>query len=306
MSGARGARPDDSQANEIARYGDSFELPVRSIPFANKPSPHTTFQDIQALIGLIETLSREGAAGIVVTHGTDTLEDTAFVLDVSLSLKIPVVMTGAMRAADQVGADGPANLLAALRLAAMPGISDYGILAVLHDQIHAARLLSKSSGSAVGAFSSPGFGPLGLIVEGHPQVMMRPRPLPKVKWQALPPEVVVLTVGMAQEPMCLERVRSLPPAGVVIAGLGGGHVPETWIAPLTQLAEELPCILASRCVIGDVLRSTYAYPGSEMDLLKRGLISAHGLSASKARLLLSLLLAGGATKSEIKDTFDAV
>jgi L-asparaginase len=262
-----------------------------------------TFDDARALADLIERLAGE-CRGIVVTHGTDTLEEMAFLLDFSVTCETPIVVTGALRPADNPGADGIANLLGALRVAGSEAARECGVLVVLNDEIHAARFVSKQDTSNLSAFSSPGFGPIGRIAEDRPLLVFRPLRSARIAWRQPPPEVGLLTVGFSDH-FGLRRWVEDPPAGLIIAGVGGGHVPESWVEPLEALARRIPCILASRCPAGPALRGTYGYPGGERDLIGRGLLSAGTLSAAKARILLAVLLSAQAEREAIRATFEA-
>jgi len=303
MAGDVGAQPDSTRESEIVDAVKALAGNITVFRANNKPSPHVTFEDVRHLADLITRLAQTDAQGIVITHGTDTLEDVAIALDLSIDVEIPVVITGALRPADHPGADGAANLVAAVRVALHPSTGK-GVFVVVHDEIHAARFVMKQHASAAGAFASPGLGPIGWLSEGSPYLMLRPPQSPTIAWRRTPSEVVVVTPGLAQEATSVHRLLASPPAGVIVAGLGGGHVPVGWIEPLEQLAGMIPCILSSRCMAGGSLRSTYSYAGSERDLLSRGLISGGAMQASKARILLALLLAADIPLEQIKKTFE--
>jgi L-asparaginase len=302
MRGSSGAVPDVETntviRKAIADSGITADIYITSC----KPSAHMTFDDAREVADLIERLANEGR-GIVVTHGTDTLEEMAFILDISLSCEVPVILTGALRPGDQPGADGFANLLSALRVACSREARNCGVLVVLNDEIHAARFVSKQDTSSLSAFQSPGFGPIGRIAESLPRLVLRPSRSKPISWRRSPPEVGLLTVGFSDQ-FGLRRWLDDPPAGLVVAGVGGGHVPEHWVRPLEALAHLIPCILASRCPAGAALQTTYGYPGSERDLIGRGLLSTGLLSAAKARILLSILLSADYKSDEIRATFD--
>lgn len=303
--GGAGAAPSDQVAQELIALAGAAGAPVKAHTFAGKPSPHLSFADIRALADLVAQVAAEGARGVVITHGTDSLEETAFILDLTLDLPVPVVLTGAMRTADQPGADGPANLRAALAVAAAPQARGCGVLAVLNDEIHAARFVTKTSSFSTDTFASPGLGPVGWVAEGQARVMARPQRGSTIPWREASGEVALVTAALDLSEKAITRLLADPPAGLVVAGFGAGHVPLAWVEPLTTLAARIPCVLASRCVAGGALTATYGYPGSERDLIGRGLIPAGPLSAVKARILLSLLIASGADPSQIRAAFAA-
>ena len=178
-------------------------------------------------------------------------------------------------------------------------------LVVMSDEIHGARFVRKSHTSSTGAFVSPGFGPLGLVVEGDPRIRGVGR-----TGLSLPAgpgvtdvRVGLITVAMGDDGALLRRAGDLFD-GLVIAGLGAGHVPATMVPVVAEQAARIPVILSTRTGAGPVLRHTYGYPGSERDLLDRGLIQSGFLDPAKARVLLTLLLATGADRERITDALD--
>lgn len=248
----------------------------------------------------------EGACGVVVTQGTDTLEETAFLLDLLLDLPAPVVVTGALRNAELPGADGAANLLAAIRVAAAPAAAGLGVLVVMHDEIHAARFVRKAHTHKPSAFASPAAGPLGWIAEDRVRIVLRlAGSAPRIAWSGAAPDVPLITMGFGATAAGFARLVQDPPAGLIIAGFGVGHVPAALAGQIGALASEIPVVLASRVGSGDIFHGTYGHPGSERDLIGRGCIPAGYLDAPKARILLTMLLADGADRARVARTFFA-
>lgn len=239
--------------------------------------------------------------------GTDTLEEVAFALDVLTFGAAPVVVTGAMRAPSAAGADGVRNLQSAAVIALAQETREAGVLVAFADEIHDPFYVQKSSSLRVAAFASPGFGPLGYLIEGVPVVRRRShhhRLLPAA-FDFRPGRVPVLTCALGSSEL-LHALSEETLDGLVIAGFGGGHVPPDWIEPVTHLARRVPVVLASRVPEGPVLRRTHAFAGSEIDLLERGLMPAGFLGPLKARLLLSLGIGAGRTRSELAACFAAL
>lgn len=234
----------------------------------------------------------DGAEGVVLVQGTDTIEETAYLVDLHWGRPEPVVVTGAMRSPAAPGADGPANLLAAALVAADRGSRDLGALVVLADEVHAASRVRKGDSLAPSAFSSA-FGVLGRVHEGTVTYAGRLR-----RWPALPPpvpgrdpRVALLETHLGDDGRLLRLVCEDGYDGVVVAGFGVGHVSADMAEAVARAAEQLPVVLATRTGSGPVLRQTYGFVGSEQDLLARGVVPAGWLDARKARLLLWSLLA---------------
>jgi len=304
--GAGGAVPALSGEQLVAAVPElsdpTFGLEVHS--FRQLPGASLGVDDVLKLAALVEQLVEGGVAGVVVTQGTDTIEETAYLLDLVYTGSAPVVVTGAMRNPSMAGADGPANLLGAVRVAASPQARGLGCLVVLNDEIHAARYVRKTHSTDTGAFASPNTGPLGRVVEGMPRILAAPRsrhPLGKVPFDAAV-RVALVTLTLGDDGQLLRSIDERF-GGLVIAAFGAGHVPATVAPLLGELAGRLPVVLASRTGAGPVLRITYGFPGSEQDLLGRGLISAGFLDPLKARVLLQLLLMQGADRTAIREAF---
>jgi len=265
-------------------------------------SSQLQFQHIEGLAAAIQALeAHQDHAGVIVTQGTDTLEETAFALDRLLSVSFPVVVTGAMRNPSLPGADGPANILAASLVATSEAAQGCGVLVVLNDEIHAARFVRKMHTSLPQAFASPLNGPIGWLSENRVHIMVRPAPMPPVNPSTAPASAVVplVKVGLGENGEVVQAMLKQGGfAGLVVEGTGGGHVSETMANVLEEAVKTMPVVFASRCGSGVTLSQTYGYPGSEIDLLRRGLISAGWLDGVKARVLLSLLLRHGTTSRD--------
>ncbi|MEV5976107.1 asparaginase [Streptomyces sp. NPDC052114] len=267
------------------------------------PSSSLTVEDVADLAERVDAASAAGH-GVVVVQGTDTLEETAFLLDLARTPRTPVVVTGAMRRPDLPGADGPANLAAALAVAADPGCADLGVLVVLADEIHAARHVRKTHTTSVATFASPGAGPLGRVVEGRARIALRPAAPTVARPLSLrgPARVALVTLALGDRGELLDAVDARF-GGLVVTAFGAGHVPTWLVEPLAALAARIPVVLASRTGAGPLLAETYKGPGSEYDMLGRGLLPAGDLDAPKARLLLHALLADGAGHAQVADAF---
>src|SRR5215469_12902174 len=283
-----GVSPALSAADLVAAVPglSGIEAELRTVDFRRKPGASLSFTDLFELADAISGAFRKGCTGVVITQGTDTIEEVAYALDLLLP------------------ADAPANILAAARVAASRGACGLGCLVVLNDQIHAARWVQKTHTASTTAFASPGRGPLGDVSEGrvhipvalrHRSPAIRPDPAKSVR-------TGIATVALGDDGTFIEAMAEHVD-GLVIAALGAGHVPAGAVPALGRLTERIPVVLASRTGAGPVHDRTYSFPGSERDLLTRGLISAGYLDPLKARILLQLLIASGADTARVRKTF---
>ncbi len=281
---------------------------LEAVTFRQLPSGDLVLADLITLATEITDRFNAGAtAGVVITQGTDTIEETSFALDLLVPDVRPVVVTGAMRNPTLAGPDGPANLLAAVQVAMSREATGLGTLVVFNDEIHAARFVRKTHTSNPATFHSPSAGPLGWIVEGRPRIAFRPCALegiPLVGNEV--PAVGLLRVTLGDDGRMIERIEALGFAGLVLEGLGGGHVPARMAPLLGNLATRMPVVLASRTGGGEILRESYGFAGSERDLLSRGLISAGVLDGLKARILLSLVLHADSDLEAVRQRFEKV
>jgi L-asparaginase len=304
---ARGVQPRLSAEDLIASVPElSRVAQVEAESFRQLPGAHLTFGDVAALAGRIADETAGDVAGVVVTQGTDTLEETAMLADLLLDVEQPVVMTGAMRNPTLPGADGPANLLAAVQVAASGKARGMGVLVVLNDEIHAARFVGKRHSTLPSAFRSV-VGPIGWVTEGEPRIPVALRP-----WITLAREPVkkahvgLVTVCFDDDGQVLAGAAAGGLDGLVVEALGGGHVPGTLAEPLGEVAARIPVVLASRTGQGENLRRTYSFPGSETDLLDRGLIPGGWFDGPKARVLLAALLRAGYGTAAVRETFESL
>lgn len=269
------------------------------------PGASLTIADLIDTFDAIEAQLDAGADGVVITQGTDTIEETSYLLDLLHRRPEPIVVTGAMRNPSLAGADGPANLLAAVVTAASPEARELGCLVVMADEIHAATRVRKTHSSSLTAFASPTGGPLGYVTERSAYLMNKPPrrlTLPVPAASAAQPRVGLYTATLGDDgaliPAFAEHLD-----GLVVAAFGVGHVPEPWVPQLAAVTARIPVVLASRTGAGLTAVETYAFPGSESDLIAHRMIPAGRLDPHKSRLLLHLALASGVSRDELDNIF---
>ena len=287
QNGVSGAVPSlDADALVEAVPGLAGLADLRCETLVNVGSANLSFAQIQDLC--CRALD-EACEGIVVTQGTDTLEETAFLASLIYEGSKPLIFTGAMRTPAQLGADGPANLYdAVLSACALEG----GVYVVMNKEIHDPWHVSKTHTNDLSSFQSPGYGPVGRICEGAVQLDLHEQPAPLgLAADFSPRPVALLQAGLDADTRQLEQVEKLGYEGLVIEAYGAGHLSENWADCAADISKRIPVVLASRCGAGPVLERTYGYKGAEMDLIKRGLVPAGNIRGRKARILLSVLLA---------------
>ncbi|MBA3671932.1 MAG: asparaginase [Gemmatimonadaceae bacterium] len=259
------------------------------------PGPHMTVALMWEVRNrVVALLARDDVDGVVVTHGTDALEECAYLTARSFTCDKPVVFTGAMRTASDVGWDGPANLLDAVRAAASPESRGQGTLVCLGERIHSALEVTKTHTEARDAFESPGLGALGEIDGGR--VFYR-RALLHVPPPLAPPEpaepVDIVHVWAGADARLIDASRSTGARAVVVAAMGRGNVPPLFLEGIVRCVEaRVPVIVTSRALRGRV-GPTYGYPGGGRRVLDAGAIFAYGLRPSQARIDAMLALGGG-------------
>jgi L-asparaginase len=254
-----------------------------------------------------DALTQPDVDGVVVTHGTDTLEETAFLVDLTLRAHRPVVLVGAMRSPNELSADGPRNLLNAVRVAAAPEARDAGAVVAMGDEIHAARWVRKLDSGLASAFSSPRRGPIGRVTPSSLDLpWVPPRGFTVDPPEELQHEVPIVSGYPGMNAAVIDAVVDASgAAGLVIEGTGSGNVPGGAVAGIRRAIDlGLPVIAATR-VPGGAGRSGYGSPGGGEELRELGVVGAGPLSSGKARLLLMALLANGLSADAAAREFEA-
>lgn len=264
---------------------------IEPINFSKLPGPHIDplmMMDIQKLV--VETLERKDIAGVIITHGTDTLEETAYLLDLTINCEKPVVVVGAMRNSSELGYDGPSNLASAVCTVISPDAKNKGVLVVMNNEVNAASEVTKANTLRLNTFKSLEFGALGIVdndkVIFHRQIVDR---------QHIPAKTIVSNVDLIK---CVAGIDSklvkycvdTGAKGIVIEALGRGNVPPDMLEGIEYaLTNNVVVVMVSRCPTGRVL-DTYGYEGGGRQLRNLGVILGGDLPGQKARIKLMLTL----------------
>ena len=296
-SGAVVTSPDNPM-NHVPNPLEGIQ--VHALDFCNLPSPHIKPKH---MLALYQKIKEEAANydGVVITHGTDTLEETAYFLDTMEVPHMPIVLTGAMRSSNELGSDGVYNYLSALRVASDDRAADKGVLVVMNDEIHAAKYVTKTHTTNVGTFQTPTHGPLGLIMKQ--EILYFKTAEPRVRFdldhiQGLVP-IISAYAGMTDELIDMLDLEQLD--GLIIQAFGAGNIPKETAQKLESLLQKgIPVALVSRCFNG-IAEPVYAYQGGGVQLQKSGVFFVKELNAQKARLKLLIALNAGLTGQDLKD-----
>lgn len=269
------------------------------------PSPHITPEDMLKVKKRIEKVMTEDEAdGVVITHGTDTLEETAYFLDITLNPTIPIVLTGAMRPTNEIGSDGVRNLQNAVWTAMSEEAKDKGVLVVMNEEIHSARYVTKTHTTNIATFRTPTFGPIGIVSK---QSVMFYQKIVKEEFfdiDHLSKKVYLLKAYTGMDSLLLDALADHNVDGVVIEALGAGNLPPATLEGLERLlAKDIPVVLTSRAFNG-VAQDIYAYEGGGKHLKELGVIFAAGLNGPKARIKLLAVLEQTTDLFEIATIFE--
>ncbi|TCU65200.1 asparaginase [Tissierella praeacuta] len=272
---------------------------IEVINYANIPSPHITPSMMMEIADLVkQTITRDDITGVIVTHGTDTLEETAYLLDLIIKTEKPIVVVGAMRNSSELGYDGSSNLSAALCTAISNKARNKGVLVVMNNEVNAASEVTKTNTLSLDTFKSPEFGPLG-IVDNDEVIFYRDI----ISHQFIDTNIIEEKVGLIKsvpgmESDILDFYINSGYKGIVIESLGRGNLPPQMIPGIKKaISQNIPVVMVSRCPTGRVLDS-YGYEGGGKHLRELGVIFGGNLPGQKIRI--KLMLALGSTKDMYK------
>jgi L-asparaginase len=293
--------------DEIMRMVTGIEkfAEVESYTFSNVPSPHMSPKDMMDLSKYIKNLiEKPDISGVVVTHGTDSLEETAYLLDLTLKTDKPIIVTGSMRSGSELGYDGPANLAASICTAISDEARGRGVLVCLNDELNCASEVTKANSMKLNAFTSPDFGPIG-IVDNNEVIFYRD----SLKKQHIETETIETKVDLIK---CVSGLDSRlirfcineGDRGLVIEGMGRGNIPPDMVDGVREAIEKgIAVVLVSRCFEGRVL-DTYGYHGGGKELRNMGVIFGDNLPGQKARIKLMLALSKTDNIEKVREIFE--
>jgi L-asparaginase len=275
------------------------------INFARLPGPHWTPGRMMELARAAkEKLAGEKIAGVVITHGTDTLEETAYLLDLVLDEEKPVILVGAMRNSSELSWDGPANLRSAVRVAIDGQARGLGVIVAMSDQLIAAAEVIKTHTESTDTFQSRDFGPLGLVDKDRVIVMRKPFEREHILTDKIEERVDVIKMYAGADGRFINFAIDDGARGLVIEALGRGNVTPAAMPAIERAIEAgVPVVITSRCPRGRVL-DTYAYEGAGKQLRKMGAILGGMLTSASARIKLMLALGAGWSVEKVRESFE--
>ena len=266
-------------------------------------SPQITEREMLGIKNRIEEAVQEGYDGVVVTHGTDTLEETAYYLELTLDVNIPIVITGAMRSSNEIGADGLANLRSSLVVVTDEESSDKGVLVVMNDEVHTATYVTKTHTTNVATFQTPTFGPIGLVSKNNVIYFQKLVKEEHYEVNTTEKKVYLLKAYAGMDGKLINAVCDLGADGLVIEALGAGNLPPQTVSAVRNcIKKSIPVVFVSRAFNG-VTQDVYDYEGGGKRFQQDGVIFTTGLSGQKARVKLMILLEAGISFEKLRELF---
>jgi L-asparaginase len=301
-----GAVPHYSGSELIEKIPEARNLAeIECYDFGKYPGPHITPDLMFQLSKKIKEFVEKGNyRGIIVTHGTDTLEETAYFLDLTIKTPVPIVLIGSMKNSSEPDWDGPRNLVDAIHICLNDNTRNLGVLVCLNGEINAASEVTKTYTEEIDSFHSLDFGSLGFVQNGRVIINRLPRKLEIIDADKINTNVDMLTVYAGMNEKFFKFSADSGVEGIVVEALGVGNVPPAAFEGIKYAVEKnIPVVLVSRCPAGET-EDIYSYPGAGKWLHSIGVIFAEYLNGQKARI--KLMLALGVTKDykQLKKMFE--
>ena len=277
---------------------------VEAYTFSSMPSPHMTLETMLKLSKFTtELVEREDIDGVVITHGTDTLEETAYLLDLTVRTKKPVVVTGAMRSGSELGYDGPFNLATSICTAISDEAVGRGVLVCFNGELNSASEVTKANSMALNAFRTPNFGPIGIVDNDNVIFYRDANYSEKYDVSEIKKQVALIKCVVDMDSSYIDYLIEKGCGGIVIEALGRGNVPPKMVDGIKKATElNIPVVVVSRCFEGRVFES-YGYEGGGKQLKDLGVIFGDTLPGQKARIKLILAINSGMNIHEIARAF---
>lgn len=291
--------------SEIPELSKIKDAKIDIVEFSNIPSPHMTPKYMWNLSRMIDKILDDSeVVGVVVTHGTDTLEETSYLLDLTLRNEKPVVCTAAMRNIGELGTDGPRNVYSSVLTVLSPQSYGMGVMVCLNDEIHAAREVTKTYTSNVATFDSPGYGPLGIVDEDTVIFFRKSLTREKIFVEKIEEKIALIKTFTGDQGEFLRLVPQLGYKGIVLEGFGRGNVPPLVADAVEEVVKmNIPVVVTSRCFKGRVY-PVYGYKGGGADLRKRGAIMSEHPIGQKAKIKLMVVMGKTQNIDEIRKYFE--
>ena len=277
---------------------------IEAYTFSSMPSPHMTLETMLKLSKFTtELVEREDIDGVVITHGTDTLEETAYLLDLTVKTKKPVVVTGAMRSGSELGYDGPFNLATSICTAISDEAVGRGVLVCFNGELNSASEVTKANSMALNAFRTPNFGPIGIVDNDNVIFYRDANYSEKYDVSEIKKQVALIKCVVDMDSSYIDYLIEKGCGGIVIEALGRGNVPPKMVDGIKKATElNIPVVVVSRCFEGRVFES-YGYEGGGKQLKDLGVIFGDTLPGQKARIKLILAINSGMNIHEVARAF---
>lgn len=302
----KGAIPALS-GNEIMEKVTGIEnlAEIENINYGNFPGPHITPDKMMELVNMTRSLlCRDDISGVIITHGTDCLEETAYFLDLCIDSEKPVVVTGAMRNSSELGYDGPANLAASICTVCAKESMNKGVLVVMNDQVNAADEVTKTHTLSLDTFQSMDFGPIGIVDQDQVIYYRNRNNRQLIQGHKIENRVALIKTYSGIDEAIMNYYIENNYKGIVIEAMGRGNVPPNMVGGIKEaISKNIPVVIVSRCPKGRVLDS-YGYEGGGRQLRNIGVILGDNLSGQKARIKLMLILGQTENMTKVKGMFE--
>ncbi len=301
-----GAVPRYSGEELLEKIPQAKELAdITCYDFGKYPGPHMTPELMLKLSNTVkELIKNKEYSGVVITHGTDTLEETAYLLDLTIKTEIPIILIGSMKNSSEPDWDGPRNLLDAIYICLNEDCRNLGVLVCLNGEVNAASEVTKTYTDEIDTFRSLDFGALGLIENGIVTINRPPFKLENIFTDKIVTNVDMLTVYAGMNEKFFKFSADSGVEGIVVEALGVGNVPPAAFDGIKYAVEKnIPVVLVSRCPAGETL-DIYSYPGAGKWLHSIGVIFAEYLNGQKARIKLMLALGKTRNEDELRKIFE--